>query len=49
MSYHSVYNLKIKNNTLYPILLMELGLPPIENIVMTRYLMYKNMINNIED
>ena len=41
------YNLKIKNNTPYPILLIEVGLPPIESIAMTRYMMYKHKINNM--
>ena len=36
------YNLKIKSNTPYPILLIEAGVSPIESIAMTRYLMYKN-------
>jgi hypothetical protein len=43
------YNLKIKGNTHYPILLIETRLSPIESMVMTRYLMYKNKINNMED
>lgn len=43
-----IYNLKIKINMPYPILLIEGGLPPIESIAMTRYLMYKNKINNME-
>ena len=41
------YNLKIKSNTPDPILLIELGLSPIESIVMTRYLMYKYKINSM--
>ena len=41
------YNLKIKSNTPYPILLIEVGLSPIENMAMTRYLMYKHKINNV--
>jgi hypothetical protein len=36
------YNLKIKGNTPYPILLIEASLSPIESMAMTRYLMYKN-------
>jgi hypothetical protein len=43
------YNLKIKGNTPYPILLIEASLSPIESMTMTRYLMYKNKINNMED
>jgi hypothetical protein len=43
------YNLKIKGNTPYPILLIEVSLSPIESMAMTRYLMYKNKINNMED
>jgi len=41
------YNLKIKSNTPYPILLLEVGLPPIESIAMTRYPMYKHKIKNM--
>ena len=33
------YNLKIKSNTPYPILLIEVGLSCIESMAMTRYLM----------
>jgi hypothetical protein len=43
------YNLKIKGNTPYPILLIEASLSPIESMAMTRYLMYKNKLNNMED
>jgi hypothetical protein len=43
------YNLKIKGNMLYPILLLETSLSPIERTTMTRYLMYKNKLNNMED
>jgi len=43
------YNLKIKRNTPYPILLVETSLSPIESMAMTRYLMYKNKLNNMED
>ena len=43
------YNLKIKRNTPYPILLLETSLPPIESMAMTRYLMYKNKLNIMED
>ena len=41
------YNLKIKSNTPYPILFIEVGLSPIERNAMTRYLMYKHKINNM--
>ena len=44
-----MYNLKINNNTPYPILLLEVGLPLIQSIIMTRYLMYKYKINNLGD
>jgi hypothetical protein len=43
------YNLKIKGNTPYPILLVETSLSPIESMSMTRYLIYKNKLNNMED
>ena len=43
------YNLKIKGNTPYPILLLEEIVCPIESMTMTRYLMYKNNLNNMED
>ena len=43
------YNLKIKGNTPYPILLIEVSLSPIERKTMIRYLMYKNKINNMDD
>jgi hypothetical protein len=43
------YNLKIKGNTPYPILHLEEILPPIECTTMTRYLMYKNKLNNMEE
>jgi hypothetical protein len=43
------YNLKIKENTPYPILLLEASLSPIESMAMTRYLMYKNKLNNMEE
>ena len=42
-------NLKIKSNTPYLILLIELGLPPIESLAMTRLLLYKNKLNSIGD
>ena len=43
------YNLKIKGNTPYPFLLVETSLSPIESMAMTRCLMYKNKLNNMED
>jgi len=43
------YNLKIKSNTSYPILLIEVCLSPIESLAMTRLLLYKNKLNNIGD
>jgi hypothetical protein len=33
----------------YPILLLERSLSPIESMTMTRYLMYKNKLKNMED
>ena len=33
----------------YPIILIETILSPIESMAMTRYLMYKNKLNNMED
>jgi hypothetical protein len=47
--YFITYNLKIKGNTPYHILLIEVSISPIESTFMTRYLMYKNKINNVED
>ena len=41
------YNLKIKSNTPYHILLTEVGLSPIESLAMTRLLLYKHKINNM--
>ena len=41
------YNLKIKSNMPYPIILIKVGLSPIKSMVMTRYLMYKHKINNM--
>jgi hypothetical protein len=41
------YNLKIKVNTPYPILLIEESFFPIDIIAMIRYLSYKNNINNM--
>jgi HD superfamily phosphohydrolase len=56
LKHHIIYiknfitrNLKIKGNTPYLILLLESSLSPIESMVMTRYLMYKNRLNNMED
>ena len=43
------YNLKIKRNTPYPILLIEVGISPIESMAMTRYLMYKQKVINTND
>jgi hypothetical protein len=43
------YNLKIKGNTPYHILLIEASLSPIERASMIRYLMYKIKINNMDD
>ena len=43
------YNLKIKRNTPYHFLLIEVGLPPIESLAMTRLLLYKHKINNMGD
>ena len=43
------YNLKIKSNTPYLILLIEVGISPIESMAMTRYLMSKHKINNMEN
>ena len=43
------YKLKIKINTPYPILLIEVGLSPIESLAMTRLLLYKQKINNMGD
>ena len=43
------YNLKIKSNTPYPILLIEVGLSPIKILAMTRLMLYKHKINNMVD
>ena len=43
------YNLKIKSNMPYIILLIEVGLSPIESMTMTMYLMYKHKINNMRN
>jgi len=42
------YNLKIKGNTPYPILLIEAGMFSIESAAMFRYLMYKKKLHNME-
>jgi len=42
------YNLKIKGNNPYPILLIEVGLSPIESMTMFRYLMHKKKIYNMK-
>ena len=44
-----MYNLKIKSNTPYPILLIEVGISPIKSLAMTRILLYKIKINNMGD
>ena len=43
------YNLKIKTNTPYPIVRIEVGLSPIKSLAMTRLLLYKHKINNMGD
>ena len=43
------YNLKIKSNTPYPILLIKVGLSLIESLAMTRLLLYNHKINNMGD
>ena len=43
------YNLKIKINTLYHILLIEVVISPIKSLAMTRLLLYKQTINNMGD
>jgi hypothetical protein len=43
------YNIKIKGNTPYPILPVELGISTIESMTMTRYLIYTNKIKNTEN
>jgi hypothetical protein len=45
----TTYNLKIKINTPYSILLIEASLSPIESSAMIRYLTYKNKINTMDD
>jgi len=42
------YDLKIKGNTPYHILLIEVSLSPIENMAMFRYLLYKKKFYNME-
>jgi hypothetical protein len=42
-------NLKIKGNTLYHILLIEMTISPIESTNMISYIMYKNNIKNMDD
>ena len=42
------YKLKIKGNTPYPIILIKVGLYPIETMTMLRYLMYKKKLYNME-
>lgn len=44
-----MYNLKIKSNTPYSILLIEVGLSPIESLATTRLLLYKHKLNSIGD
>lgn len=41
------YNLKIKGNTPYPILLIKVGLSPIESMAMFNYLIYKKNLYNM--
>lgn len=43
------YDLKIKSNTPYPILLIEVGISPIGSLAMTRLLLYKHKLNNVGD
>ena len=43
------YNLKIKSNTPYLILLIEVGISPIKSLAMTRLVLYKHKINNMGD
>jgi hypothetical protein len=43
------YNLKIKGNTPYPNLLIEVSISHIESIAMIRYLMYQKKINNMDN
>ena len=43
------YNLKIKSNKPYLILLIEVGISPTESLAMTKLLLYKHKINNMGD
>ena len=43
------YNLKIKSNTPYHILLIEVGLSPIKSLDVSRLLLYKHKIYNMGD
>jgi hypothetical protein len=43
-----ICNIKIKGNTLYHFLI-EMIIFLIERMAMTRYIMYQNKINNMED
>ena len=43
------YNLKIKSNTPYPIILIEVGISHIESLAMARLLLYKHKLNSIGD
>lgn len=43
------YNLKIKSNTPYTNLLIEVGISPIESLPMIMLLRYKHKLNNIGD
>ena len=43
------YNIKIKNNMPYHILLLKSWLSPIESMAIIRYLIYKHKLNKIED
>jgi hypothetical protein len=45
----TIYNLKIKSNTVYPIHLIDVSLSFIESMAMTRYLIYKHKTNNMKD
>ena len=44
-----IYNFKIKSNTFYLIVLIEVGFPSIESITVTRYITYKYKINDMAD
>ena len=43
------YNLKIKGNTPYIILVIQFRLSLIESMAMTKHIMYKNQINTVGD